>query len=207
MDKAKSLLSGIGNIKQTQKYYDSWSNHYDFTLDKWKYTAPKKSIIILKKKLKNYPHRILDLACGTGLFGVELKKIYRNSQIYGSDISKKSLKIANEKNIYKKLININFEKTFNYETKFELISMIGAMTYCKSFDKIFSNTKNYLKKKGHFIFSHRTDLWDKQNFDEVLRSLKLDFKINYISRPCNYLPLNNDFKNKIKIRLVLLEKY
>ena len=206
MVKSKSLVSGIGDIKITKKYYDDWSKKYDLTLNKWKYTAPKKSIKLLKSKLHRRPNKILDLACGTGLFGEELIKIYKNSQIYGSDISQRSLNIAKEKKIYNKLFKTNFEKKVNFKTKFELVSMIGAMTYCKNFKRFFSHIKYYLLQNGYFVFSHRLDLWEKQNFIEVLNIHKSDLKIIFISRPYNYLPGNKDFADKIKIRLVLLQK-
>lgn len=202
----KSLVSGIGDLKTTKNYYDDWSKKYDVTLSKWNYKVPKKSISLLKNKLSNKPKRILDLACGTGLFGEELIKVFDNSLIYGSDISQKSLEIAKDKKIYHNLINLNFEKRKNYKTKFNLVSMIGAMTYCKKFNKLFSNVNYYLLKNGHFIFSHRIDLWEKQKFNNILNKYELNFKIKFISKPQNYLPLNKDFKNKIKIRLVLLQK-
>ncbi len=206
MTKSKPLVDGLGNIQITKKYYDNWSNKYDETLKKWNYTVPKKSINILKNRLKDKPKIILDLACGTGLFGDELIKIYKSSIIYGSDISYKSLLIAKEKNIYKNLVKLNFETKKNYKKKFDLVSLIGAMTYCKNFNKLFSNIKFYLKQKGYFIFSHRTDLWEKQKFEKILQEHRFDFKVIFLSRPQNYLPLNKDFTNKIKIRLVLLEK-
>ena len=206
MSKSVSLVSGIGDLKTTKKYYDNWSIHYDQALNKWNYMVPKKSINLLKNRLRYNPKIILDLACGTGLFGQELIKTFSDSVIYGSDISKKSLEIAKNKKIYRNLIHTNFEKRKNYRKKFDLVSMIGAMTYCKNFDKLFSNIKFYLFKNGHFIFSHRTDLWKKQKFDCILEKHKSDFNVKFISRPQNYLPLNKDFTNKIKIRLVLLEK-
>ncbi len=206
MINSKSLLKGIGNIKQTKKYYDSWAKLYDLTLGNWNYQAPNKSIELLKKKLKNKPKNILDLACGTGLFGEQLLKIYNKSQIYGSDISVNSLLLAKKKKIYKNLIKSNFESRHEYKIKFDLVSMIGAMTYCKNFNKLFLNIKYYLNKKGFFIFSHRIDLWEIQKFDTILENFSKDFKIYFKSRPYNYLPLNKDFKDKIKIRLVLLQK-
>ena len=87
MNNFKSLVSGVGNINKTRKYYDDWSENYDATLKLWNYQAPKKSIKFLKETINIKPQKILDLACGTGLFGTELKKIYPKSQIYGSDIS------------------------------------------------------------------------------------------------------------------------
>ena len=99
----------IADVLETEKYYDKWSNDYDITLFRWKYTVPKKTINLLKKKINFKPKYILDLACGTGLFAEELHKVYYNAKLYGSDISKKSLLIAREKNIYHNLIKKNFE--------------------------------------------------------------------------------------------------
>ena len=207
MSNFKSLVSGVGNLSKTTKYYDDWSENYDATLKLWNYQAPKKSIKFLQETINFNPQKILDLACGTGLFGTELKKIYPKSQIYGSDISNKSLKITSGKKIYKKLQIKNFEQLHHYKLKFDLISLIGSMTYCKNFDKLFANINKNIKEKGFIIFSHRTDLWRQKDFLSILKKHQKSFKITQISRPLNYLPLNNDFKNKIKIKIVLLQKY
>ena len=207
MTNFKSLVSGVGNLSKTTKYYDDWSENYDETLKLWNYQAPKKSIKFLKETLTIKPKNILDLACGTGLFGIELKKIYPKSNIYGSDISKKSLKISSGKKIYIKLKNKNFEELHYFNTKFDLISLIGSMTYCKNFKKLFANINKNIKKKGFVLFTHRVDLWKEQNFFSILKKHQKTFKITKISRSLNYLPLNKDFKNKIKIKIVLLQKY
>ncbi len=207
MSNFKSLVSGVGNLNKTTKYYDDWSEKYDETLKLWNYQAPKKSIKFLKETTNFKPNTILDLACGTGLFGAKLKKVYPKSHIYGSDISKKSLKISSEKKIYKKLQIKNFEQLHNYKIKFDLISLIGSMTYCKNFDKLFVNINKNIKQKGFVLFTHRIDLWQKQDFLNILKKHEKSLKIIKISRPLNYLPLNKDFKNKIKIKIVLLQKY
>ena len=207
MTNFKSLVSGVGNLNKTTKYYDDWSEKYDETLKLWNYQAPKKSIKFLKETTNFKPNNILDLACGTGLFGAKLKKVYPKSHIYGSDISKKSLKISSEKKIYKKLQIKNFEQLHNYKIKFDLISLIGSMTYCKNFDKLFVNINKNIKQKGFVLFTHRIDLWRQQDFLIILKKHQKTFTITKISRPVNYLPLNNDFKNKIKIKIVLLQKY
>ena len=207
MTNFKSLVSGVGNLSKTSKYYDDWAENYDETLKLWNYQAPKKSIKFIKETLNIKPKNILDLACGTGLFGIELKKIYPKSNIYGSDISKKSLKISSGKKIYIKLKNKNFEELHYFNTKFDLISLIGSMTYCKNFKKLFANINKNIKKKGFVLFTHRVDLWKQQDFFNILQTYQKTFKITKISRPLNYLPLNKDFKNKIKIKIVLLQKY
>ena len=207
MSNFKYLVSGVGNLSKTTKYYDDWSENYDETLKLWNYQAPKKSIKFLKETINTTPKNILDLACGTGLFGTELKKMYPKSHIYGSDISKKSLKITLGKKIYTKLQIKNFEHLHHFKVKFDLISLIGSMTYCKNFEKLFTNINKNIKKKGFVLFTHRVDVWKQQDFISILKKHQKTLKIRKISRPLNYLPLNKDFKNKIKIKIVLLQKY
>ena len=207
MSNFKSLVSGVGNLTKTTKYYDDWSENYDETLKLWNYQAPKKSIKFLKETINTKPKNILDLACGTGLFGNELKKIYPKSHIYGSDISKKSLKITLKQKIYAKLQIKNFEQLHHFKVKFDLISLIGSMTYCKNFENLFANMNKNIKKKGFVLFTHRVDLWKQQDFISILKKHQNTLKIREISRPLNYLPLNKDFKNKIKIKIVLLQNY
>jgi len=201
----KSLLKGIGNTKQVEKFYDDWSKEYDQSLINWNYKAPKQSVKILTQFIKTKPNFLLDLACGTGLFVDEFSKVYPNCICHGSDISEKILAISKNKNIYKKLIKSNFEKKIKIKTKYNIVSLIGAMTYCQDHNLLLNNVSSYLKKKGFFIFTQRVDLWKKFNFDKILKN-NSEFDLVYKSRPLNYLPQNKDFKSKVKIRIVLLNK-
>ena len=86
-----------------------------------------------------------------------------------------------------------------------MVSLIGAMTYCEDHQLLLKLIFTYLKKNGFFIFTQRTDLWEKLNFDKLLIKNPY-FKIVHISRPLNYLPKNKDFKSSVKIKIVLLNK-
>ena len=205
MIKVKSLVDGIGNQIITKKYYDEWALNYDHTLKNWKYKAPVQAankLIKIKDKISSN----LDLACGTGMFAKELKKKYPNIVIDGCDISSKSLKIAKLKNLYRNLFKKNFEKKIKITKKYDSVSMIGSMTYCKKPNVLLSLITNYLKKNGIFIFTHRIDLWEKQGFDSIITKYNKSFTLILKSRPINYLPNNSSFSNKIKIRIVILKK-
>ena len=205
MIKVKSLVDGIGNQIITEKYYDEWALNYDHTLKNWKYKAPVQAankLIKIKDKISSN----LDLACGTGMFAKELKKKYPNIVIDGCDISSKSLKIAKLKNLYRNLFKKSFEKKIKITTKYDSVSMIGSMTYCKKPNVLLSLITNYLKKNGIFIFTHRIDLWEKQGFDSMITKYNKSFTLMLKSRPINYLPNNSSFSNKIKIRIVILKK-
>ncbi len=199
------LLKGIGNSREIKKYYDNWSNTYDLTLKEWGYIAPSHSARILKKKLKKNPKYLLDLACGTGLFVEKFKKIFPKCICDGSDISKEILEISNSKGLYRNLYKTSFEKKINIKSRYDLVSLIGAMTYCSKHNLLFKLVNNYLTKGGLFIFTQRIDLWDKLKFEDIINN-DGNFKKIYKSRPINYLPKNKDFGQDIKIRIVVLQK-
>ena len=89
--------------------------------------------------------------------------------------------------------DLNFDSDIPIKLQSHLIFSLGV-------------NKN-IKEKGFVLFTHRIDLWEKQDFLSILKKHQKSLKINKISRPVNYLPLNNDFKNIIKIKIVLLQKY
>ena len=199
------LLKGIGNSKEIKKFYDDWSNTYDLTLKEWGYIAPSHSTRILKKKLTKKPKYLLDLACGTGLFVEKFKKIFPKCICDGSDISKEILEISNSKGLYRNLYQTSFENKINLKNRYDLVSLIGAMTYCSNHNLLFKLVNSYLIKGGLFIFTQRIDLWDKLKFEDIINN-QGNFKNIYKSRPINYLPKNKDFKQDIKIRIIVLQK-
>jgi len=104
------LLKGIGNSREIKNFYDKWSNTYDKSLNQWNYKAPRQAALILKKFLENKPKYLLDLACGTGLFAQEIRKIFPTIICDGTDISKKIMNISLQKGLYRNfyLSNLNF---------------------------------------------------------------------------------------------------
>jgi len=200
------LLKGIGNSKEIRNFYDNWSDTYDKSLNEWNYKAPRQAALILKKYSIRKPRFLLDLACGTGLFAQEIKKIYPTIICDGTDISKKIINISLQKGLYRYLYLSSFEKNINSDDDYNVVSLIGGMTYCSNYQLLFNHVYNYLKNKGFFIFTHRVDIWEKFNFDEFLKLNEDKFEIIYKSKPLKYLPENKDFGNKIKIKLVLLGK-
>ena len=201
----KSLRKGIGNRKDVERYYDDWSSSYNETLNKWNYKAPLQSANILKRYIKTKPKYLLDLACGTGLFVEKFLQVFPECICDGSDISRKILNVSKRNGKYRHLYKKNFENKIQIVNKYNLVSLIGAMTYCENHQSLFKLVSYYLTKNGYFIFTHRVDLWRELKFDNVLKSL-IDFELVHKSKSLNYLPKNKDFSSDIKIRIVLLIK-
>ena len=63
--------------KEVEDYYDEWTveNKYDKDMVDWKYSGPQETVDIFKKHVLNKDIKILDAGCGTGLVGIELKKM------------------------------------------------------------------------------------------------------------------------------------
>jgi len=200
------LLKGIGNSREIKNFYDQWSDTYDKSLNEWNYKAPRQAALILKKYTKNKPKYLLDLACGSGLFAQEIIKIFPSIICDGTDISKKIINISLQKGIYRNLYLSSFEKNIESDVDYNVVSLIGGMTYCTDYQILFKNAYDYLKNRGYFIFTHRIDIWKKFNFDEFLIFNEDKFEIIYKSKPLNYLPNNKDFGSKVKIRITLLKK-
>ena len=200
------LLKGIGDRKEIKNFYDNWSDKYDKSLSEWNYKAPKQAALILKKYSIRKPRFLLDLACGTGLFAQEIRKIYPTITCDGSDISKKIINISLQKGLYRNFYLSNFEKNIKSDNKYNVVSLIGGMTYCSNYQLLFNHVFNYLENKGYFIFTHRVDIWEKLDFDKSLKLNEDKFEIIYKTKPLNYLPKNKDFGTKVKIRIILLRK-
>ena len=200
------LLKGIGDRREIKNFYDNWSDKYDKSLSEWNYKAPKQAALILKKYSIRKPRFLLDLACGTGLFAQEIRKIYPTITCDGSDISKKIINISLQKGLYRNFYLSNFEKNIKSDNKYNVVSLIGGMTYCSNYQLLFNHVFNYLKNKGYFIFTHRVDIWEKLDFDKSLKLNEDKFEIIYKTKPLNYLPKNKDFGTKVKIRIILLRK-
>ncbi len=85
----------IYKLKTTEdimQHYEKWGDKYDQDMVDWNYTGPKETVTIFKKYTVNKDSKIFDAGCGTGLVGIELKKIgYTN--IHGADLSKKLLNL------------------------------------------------------------------------------------------------------------------
>lgn len=86
-------------VEYSQHLFDNFASGYEQTLQKISYQVPQ----LMKKLLGEISGSILDLGCGSGLLGAELKTV--DNLLTGVDISSAMLNIAQSKNIYSHLEN------------------------------------------------------------------------------------------------------
>ncbi len=84
----------------------------------------EKAIFYIEKKEKENI-KILDLCCGSGAIGLSMKKIFPNSEVYLSDISKESLKV-----VKRNAKNLNLEVTLVESDLFNKIDETFDIILC-----------------------------------------------------------------------------
>ena len=134
------------------------------------------------------------------------------------DIKKTLTKIQKQLMVLAAELAIDKEKNFGMHTSSRNTEIIHAGIYYKPntfkakfcikgkellYDFCNQYNVNY-KKCGKVFVGH--NLNDLKNFDTIINILSQSFKLIYKSRPLSYLPKNSSFSNKIKIRIIILEK-
>lgn len=94
------LIERFDDVSFTRKLYDLWSNDYDRDMQVLRYRAPEYIAAFLKYDLEvGLDAKILDLGCGTGLVGKELKQL-QFVDVHGVDISPHMIIRAKRKDCY-----------------------------------------------------------------------------------------------------------
>merc|ERR1719433_1710160 len=144
--------------------YDSWAEEYDATLSEWNYKAPKMCAKLLAKSMEasNAVGPILDVGCGTGMVGKELVAagITRN-ELWGCDLSAKSLEVAMKKGMYSKLFHQNLEMVLGCRDRcFAGIICVGVLTYVseEGTSRLFEEWDRICANGAIIVFSQKTGI-------------------------------------------------
>lgn len=122
---------GITDLACKLRVYDDWAPEYDQDVAALKYRAPGLAVDCLSRAFRGPPHGalILDVACGTGLVGVELQA-RGFLQVQGVDGSPEMLKQAQARGLYHRLslCTLGQEPLPNPEGTFDAVIMVGALS-------------------------------------------------------------------------------
>jgi len=112
---------------------------------------------IVRELITNNPSSILDYGCGIGRNIKHLARYFPNTNIYGCDISKKSLEIASNMNPHDKFFEIKDEELEKHKGFFDLVfvSCVLHHVHPNQRNQSIKNIHSLLKSKGSlFIFEH-----------------------------------------------------
>jgi len=141
-------------------HFDSYAEDFDKSLvGELKYQAPKllaRAIAKVRGK-KAEPGDVLDLGCGTGLVGVEIKPMAR--KLVGVDLARKMLREARKRGIYDKLVAEEITKFARSQRgKFDIIVSADVLIYFGDITALFRAAAKALRPGGVFgitVESHR----------------------------------------------------
>ena len=129
------------------------------------------SVQIFNKYITDKNQKIIDVGCGTGLVGLELKKLgYTNFD--GIDISKEMIDIAIDRG-YKSLLLGNLNNSLPIESNsYDAALCVGVFTHGHVGPSRLKELTRIIKSQGLVCFTVNEDVYKSYGFDEVIERLE-----------------------------------
>ncbi len=213
-----SALSDKTTKRAPPEYIESMFNQYalhfeEKLVNKLDYNVPT----LLRNAIdsfieKPYFKRALDLGCGTGLVGKQIREI--TGCLVGVDLSRKMLKMAKDKEIYDNLKHSEIIEFLNEaEENFDLIISADVFIYFGDLTPVFESIKTHSAKPTIFAFT--TEVSEKKNFclspnGRFTHSKKYIFDLasdyNFSVERCQLIDLRLEKGKMVKGNLFLLKR-
>ena len=192
---AKHMLSALtGNTykKAPREYvenlFDRYSKKFESALvDDLEYKIPKviRNILITPHNCKSLGS-VLDLGCGTGLLGPEIRNYC--SRLEGIDLSSNIIMLANQNKVYDKLTHSDIvEYLSSMPLEFDYYIALDVFIYVGDLTEIFQLIKSRNNKSCNLVFStEHTDV----NGYHLLQTGRYSHSKTYIESLCEKFDYN-----------------
>ena len=181
-----------------ENLFDGYADKFEESLvQKLEYNIPKLlSELAIKDHGEGSMGSILDLGCGTGLTGLEIKDFC--SYLEGIDLSYRMLEQAKTKNVYDKLSHIDIvEYLLSAELDFNYFFSTDVFIYIGELSEIFRLIKKHNKNSGKLIFS--TEHTEMDGF-QLEKSGRYSHSYSYIERLCKKFNYSISHFSKTNLR-------
>lgn len=166
-------LSESENKKKLLDIYQKWAALYDKDNDDELGTVSQpNSVQIFQRYVKDKSKYIIDVGCGTGLVGLQLKKLgYKNFD--GVDISQEMIDIAIDRG-YASLFLGNLNETLPIKSnQYEAAICVGVFTHGHVGPSRLEELTRIVKPGGILCFTVNEDVYESYGFDEAIKSQEL----------------------------------
>lgn len=166
-------LSESENKKKLLDIYQKWAALYDKDNDDELGTVSQpNSVQTFQRYVKDKSKYIIDVGCGTGLVGLQLKKLgYKNFD--GVDISQEMIDIAIDRG-YASLFLGNLNETLPIKSnQYEAAICVGVFTHGHVGPGRLEELIRIVKPGGIICFTVNEDVYESYGFDEAIKSQEL----------------------------------
>ena len=166
-------LSESENKKKLLDIYQKWAALYDKDNDDELGTVSQpNSVQTFQRYVKDKSKYIIDVGCGTGLVGLQLKKLgYKNFD--GVDISQEMIDIAIDRG-YASLFLGNLNETLPIKSnQYEAAICVGVFTHGHVGPSRLEELIRIVKPGGIICFTVNEDVYESYGFDEAIKSQEL----------------------------------
>ena len=184
------LEQGTSDAREVAERYDGWAESYDADLASWAYRAPA---VVADTVMTRLPaaESLLDVGCGTGLVGRELRARGFGGQILGLDISSASLAIAEKNGGYDALEQADLQQRLPVDhDSVDAVVCVGVMTYLPDVEAVWREFARVVRPGGLVVATQREDLWDARGCPSVVDRLEAEgaWTPLEVRGPAPYLP-------------------
>ena len=162
-----------------KKLFDDYAEGLDDSLIKqlgYKLPFLMKELILKLDPLRNKFEKVIDLGCGTGLTGIELRDISNN--LTGIDISSNMVAKTRELDVYDHLIEGDVVDILSSsKEKYDLSIALDVFIYIGELTKMFKTVRQCCYKNALFIFSIEAQEEDGYS---LLKSARYSHSESYI---------------------------
>lgn len=164
------------NNRQLEERYDEWAKEYDDDLeDDFGYVMPRMAAETFARFVPK-DAIILDAGAGTGLAGVELKRL-GYSDIEAMDMSGGMLAVARAKNVYRRFHQMIMGEPLDFATNsYDATICVGVLTLGHAPAHSLDELVRVTKPGGCIAFTLRPDVHEQNGFRERQEQLAADEK-------------------------------
>ena len=157
---------GLRTEREARRYYNKWSE-YESSSESAGYVTPMQFVESLAPYL-GVRQKILDVGCGTGLVGNELKRLGWRGTLIGVDIAENRLLEAVEKRIYAAGIQASAyllpwkNNSFDAVISNEMVGLTGVRSVCEMY--------RVLKPGGYLacvVVEFKNAKWSRARFRKI----------------------------------------
>lgn len=176
---------------EVAEQYDAWALTYDGELADWSCQAPG---VVAGTVVSRSPDAasVLDVGCGTGLVGRELRGRGFTGRLAGLDLSQTSLDLAGQRGVYDRLERADLQQRLPLEDDIvDAVVCVGVMTYLPDVERVWRELARVTGPGGVVVVTQREDLWHDRACPAIADRLQ-DAGVwtpVEITGPAPYLPL------------------